>query len=329
LRRTEYITSHRNDKVDASSALRTSRTPKRAVAAKPVAPSSREGIIRQIQKSFNIAYPRDAYTGTEDAAHMQGAEVTRPEREAWAKPKHPTDADVTLVDSYPVLPDLHALPDTGSYMIVKYSANPSHVSDRYDTKLDYVLLQPREPTEEQMRKFKKEEDDYKAGKLKYVPMPISDFTAYIPEGDSQDVVPKLKRKYNVFDEDKDDEDLYTNFANQPCFPFSKLRVYETSHRTGSQETMWDDSLVVSLHDDLVGQGASKRQKAAYIYPIIQRVNLKQHRQQTDRQGRMIRADTDGDIPDVLEVTVGEWDDESKRGVQDSILQNDPEAVFDE
>jgi hypothetical protein len=329
LRRTEYITSHQK----GGTATGPLRTPSRPVASRRPPPKSpaqpartdREGMIRQIEKSFNLAYPQDRYTGVETNSQFQGAEISTAEREAWSRPKHPLDANLTVLDSYPVLPDIDALPESGFYLLVKYNANPSTTSNAYDPKLDHLLLQPRDATQDQDAKYQAELAAHKADPTQPKPNLLYDFTAYLPAGDAATILPALKRKFDVFNPARDDPADYpdqapTDVSPGPHFVFRKLRAYETTRITGNGVTEWDDSVAFALHDGPPQTrrrraSVSTRQKAAYVYPIMHRVNLRQQRQGTDRMGRIVRDDAaESGIADVFEITVGDWNEEAQQRV---------------
>jgi RNA polymerase II-associated factor 1 len=290
-------------------------------------------MIRQIEKSFNLAYPRDTYTGPDSTYQLRGAEISRAERDAWNNPRHPTNPSLTVLDTYPILPDIEALPDTGSFMVVKYNSNPSHTSDSYDPKLDYILLQPRDSSQEQQAKFDAEMEAHKANPSLPAPVPLYDFTAYIP--DSEEVLASLKRKYDVFDPDKDEQSLYpyqnpSDVSDGPHFVFNKLRAYETARLTGTQQTAWDDSLLIALHDvpsdpKRPRRDGPKRQKAAYAYPIMHQIRLRQYRQQLNRSGVVVQDGPEAGIADEIEVTIGEWNDDASRKLEDLKKDLDPLA----
>jgi RNA polymerase II-associated factor 1 len=144
LRRTEYIssTSSVNKAAAKNNALRaggnTNRNKQRLEANKddPIS------ILRGIVKGFDIANPQDAYRGEDSQKNLRGGQVTQQERDAWARPVHPTKPNMRLLDSYPILPDLDSLPDTGNYMLLKYQTNPSDISTHYDPRLDVALNPP-------------------------------------------------------------------------------------------------------------------------------------------------------------------------------------------
>lgn len=312
---------------------------RRPAQPKPQAPKTdREGIIRQIEKSFNTAYPKDSYTGPDTSTHLKGAEVTKADREGWFNPKHPTNPSLKVLDSYPILPDLQALPDSGTYVLIKFNTNPSSISNAYDTKLDHLILQPREPADDEQAAYLAEMDEYKANRISTRPMQPEDYVAYIPSGDADEVVPGLKRKFDLFDKSRDDDELYTvqdagHQALGAHFTFDRLRAYETNKKQGSAETMWNDHVALSLHDGpnaatkkARGPDAPSRQKAAYIYPIMSRSQLRQKRLKTDRLGRRIEEDEERKGADVLEVVVGEFDENARAEVEEKVREYDPQAV---
>jgi RNA polymerase II-associated factor 1 len=291
-------------------------------------------MIRAIEKSFNLAYPRDTYTGPDSAIQLRGAEISRAEKDAWSSPRHPTNPSLTVLDTYPILPDLEALPDTGSYMVIKYNSNPSHTSDSYDPKLDYILLQPRDSTQEQQAKYAAEKEARIADPSLPETTELFDFTTYIL--DSDEALPSLKRKYNVYDPDNDDESLYshqnpTDVSDGPHFVFNKLRAYETTRNIGTQQSPWEDSLVIALHDGPSDPKRSrrdgpKRQKAAYAYPVGSQVRLRQYRQQLNRSGVLVQDEPETGIADEMEVTIGDWDEEAAQKLEDRKKELDPLAV---
>ncbi|CAD0098484.1 unnamed protein product [Aureobasidium mustum] len=146
LRRTEYISSNaaavqRFESSTSKDLLRVRNDPKRRKAP-PVNRDDPINIIRSLVKGFDVAYPEDAYTGPDSETNIRGAPITEADRSAWKKPKHPTKPNLTLLDAYPLLPDMDALPMTGDYQIVKFSTNPVAQSDSYDQRLDTALLRP-------------------------------------------------------------------------------------------------------------------------------------------------------------------------------------------
>jgi RNA polymerase II-associated factor 1 len=364
LRRTEYMTAHKSadptgNARPSSNTLRTSQPRKPFVRPKASDKNDPAAMLRTIEKSFNLAYPKDAYTGPDTMEHIRGAEITRAEREAWDKPKHPTNSELKLLDSYPIIPDLAALGDTGSYYLIKYKTNPSTIVDYYDTRLDCTILVPSNSDEEisryndELAKHELDPEKHKKPQLKM------DYNVYIPANDADVMVPRLKRKFDVYDADNDETDLYTDGleANDddednrgPHFRFKRLRAYETYVQTGDPDEQdpdikWNDNVALALHDivrdidnDAVRRGvAPPRQKAAYVYPINQRHLIRPKRPATaaitgfGHMSQQVQTEeVQDDTPDVLELRIGEPEEEELQAMEqhrlalDSTLQQSAE-----
>ncbi|KAF2673152.1 Paf1-domain-containing protein [Microthyrium microscopicum] len=327
LRRTEYIT--------VSNPLRSNNAAARSAGMrKPPAPEKAANkndpaaMLRQIEKSFNLAYPEDAYTGPDDMQHIRGNEISPAERRAWDKPEHPTKKNLTVLDSYPILPDLAALGDTGSYIVVKYNGNPS--IGNYDPRLDHAVFMPTHTDEEvatyQAAVAKNEADPTRYPKPRD---PLVHFTVYLPQGDTTAVIPRLKRKFDVYDADADAPDLYTEGIDEedpeladPFFRYEKLRPYETFHQLefdAEDGSAWNDTVAMALHDTLREKGRGpKRQKAAYIYPVGKRIQMRPKRAKRDGVG-MVGLNSQAyeklavvdDSADQLELRIGPPDEDAK------------------
>jgi RNA polymerase II-associated factor 1 len=350
LRRTEYITSHRGEKNDGSSVLRSNSASKassrRAAAPKVSEPAKKdpEAMLRAIEKSFNLAYPHDAYTGPDSVQRFRGAEVSKGEKDAWERPRHPTKPGVTLLDSYPLIPDLDALPDGGSYLILKYQTNPVASTKTYDSRLDYMLLYPIEPSAEKKAELEAAQEAWRLDPgNKPEPMEVADFVAFLPE--NAGMIPNLKRKYSVYDADNDSPELYTTPASEsqfeePHFKFTRVRAYETYQQTGSHDSRWHDSVAIALHDaDHDKQGpnakhsnAPKRQKAAYMYPIVQKTSMRPRRAAApvgtnmamrSLMQRQQQQEDDETMLDQMEVRIGDPNDEERGKIDEARRAMDP------
>jgi RNA polymerase II-associated factor 1 len=331
LRRTEYAASSSPQMFASGSSkdlLRLRNDPKRNTKARdkedPI------NILKNIVKGFDIAYPQDAHKGEDSAENIRGAAVTTEEIKAWANPKHPTNPQATLLDSYPLLPDLEAIPQMGSYMIMKFHSNPVSSGDKYDTRLDTGIFRPcADPDKEAMYEEKKAEWTPESGRLK--PLPDYDYDYYLP-GDV-DAVPGIKRKLDINDPENDSPELYTDDLgdDQRAFKYPRIRTYETYNQTGDDENVYNDTVAIALHDPetVVGHvsGASKRlAKGAYFYPISTRMQIKPKR----RVGMgMIQGEEEK--PDELNLTIREPDEEDigrirfHQGTLDSSLQTEVAA----
>jgi hypothetical protein len=354
LRRTEYMTSLGN-KIDSSSALRSMnsrsqpqrRGQQQAARKEPEAfkkdPAS---ILRAVEKGFNLAYPQDAFIGEGlDSARVKGTDITPAEKEAWERPRHPTKPTLKLLDSYPVLPDLDAIPDSGSYIVFKYQSNPIKSTSIYDERLDQMILYPLPPTIEQQMAFDAQNEEHAADPTS-VPkptMPAVDFVAFMPEGgdDALENLSKLKRKFDVFNGDHDADELYPHPADAefpaPHFKFDKLRAYETYQLTADADALWNDHLAVALHEPRDEEHdvdhlerVTKRQKAAYLYPILQRTVIRPRRNATVGVGinRHARPLTEEEKVDRLGVTVDDMNDDALASLRTIIKPLDPVAEED-
>lgn len=258
-------------------------------------------IMRHIVKGFDIAYPRDAYKGEDSTENLRGAQVSDAELKAWSNPKHPTNPDLKLLDSYPMLPDPDAIPSVGFYMVMKYVSNPSEIRDKYDERLDTALMRPvsDERAEEEFAEKLREWQESNSSK----PEPIReyDYDYYLPV--DRDAVHGIKRRLDVNDEEKDDDLHYTddNGEGVKCFKYKRIRTYETYNQHGDSKNIYNDSVALALHDGDDDAGQVRLQKGAYFYPIVQRTALR-----PKRQTQASRTQFGGEAKiDELNVTIGD------------------------
>ncbi|OQO10690.1 hypothetical protein B0A48_03990 [Cryoendolithus antarcticus] len=242
-------------------------------------------IIRHIVKGFDLAYPEDVVQGEQTEHNILGAPSTSAEQDAWSNPTHPTKPSLELLDSYPLLPDLSAIPPSGWHMLFKFRANPLG-STRYDTRLDTAILRPV-ANEAQDAAYAEREEAWEEGKRGEKPMKEFDYEYFIPS--SEDHVRSLKRIFSTTDPDHDDPSLYPDETTQ-SFPFDRLRMYETKHQAGSLDEFYNDVIGLALHDPSldIGKGDGRLQKGAYVYPVAQRVTLQPKRHA--ERGEIARLD---------------------------------------
>lgn len=306
LRRTEYSSSQQAQHFSSSTSkdlLRMrSNDKKRKLSINKDDPIN---IMRHIVKGFDIAYPGDAYKGEDSTENLRGAQVTDSELKAWSNPKHPSNPELKLLDSYPVLPDLDAIPSLGFYMVMKYQSNPSDsdVRNKYDERLDTAILRPvpdeaaDEEFAEKLRAWQESNSD------KPEPIREYDYDYYIPTDNG--AVRGIKRKLDVNDPGKDDDQLYTddNGEGVSVFKYKRLRTYETHTQHGDSKNYYNDSVALALHDANIHAG-QRLQKGAYFYPIIQRTGLRPKRKTMTAS----QFDQDQKI-DELNITIGEPGDD--------------------
>lgn len=243
LRRTEYISQSGAKRSDSNNA---------ALRAPPSRPKPRPdvnkddpiNILRSIVKGFDIAYPSDAYTGADSSTNLKGAQAAPAEKQSWAKPRHPTRRDLTLLDSYPLLPDFDAIPEEGGYMFYRFQQNPGAAEDEEDETVNVNILRP-----------------IGGGNR---------LELFVPE--NAESVARIKRKFSATDPSADDDDLYdySDGEGNRSFRYKRVRIYQNEH-SDLRTNMFNDNVALALHDS---QGPEHRlKKGAYIYPISGRGRL--------------------------------------------------------
>lgn len=276
--------------------------------------------MRNIVKGFDVAYPQDAYKGEDSTTNLRGAQVTDAEANAWKHPKHPTNSDLKLLDSYPVLPDLEAIPSAGFYMVMKFISNPVAATGSYDERLDTAIIKPVIDEQAEARFDDKLREWEESKSTKPAPIREYDYDYYIP--DDHEVVPNLKRKLNVNDPEKDDDALYPEDVMEGGlgFKYKRLRTYETYNQHGDLHNLYNDSVALSLHDpDAAGDAGKRLAKGAYFYPLVQRTALRPQRPIGTRQYET------KDLVDELHVTVSDPSEDIAKGQMERREQLDPTA----
>ncbi|KAI4096777.1 MAG: hypothetical protein LQ348_000527 [Seirophora lacunosa] len=317
LRRTEYISS---DAARARSEAAPKTTPKAAAAKlRKTVDTSKDDpvhVLRAAVKGFDLAHPEDAYTGTDTQDSIKGLEPTPAEIEAWNNPKHPTKSNLKAVDFYPILPDLEAGTDTGNYMIAKFTANPTQIINKHDPRMDVGLLRPIELDDATVAEYSARLAAHTADPVHNLHPggPPFNYHFFLPTDENSAI--NLKRKLDVDDSDRDDLELYTakNKDGKSIFRLSQQRVYETGRSTAPDADHAYNEIALALHDpDLevlgVGGSSNRLEKAAYYYPVMQKVQLKPYRSKTLAQlGVASRTDDEGfDVIDVIDVVVENLD----------------------
>ena len=237
-------------------------------------------ILRDVIKGFDIAYPRDAYRGSDTGDQIKGAEVARSEADEWNNPRHPTNPKLRVLDSYPVVPDLDGVPETGSYIITKFHTNPVAQTDTYDDRLDVGLFKPSEENEEDQERQRTAQAAQETDRGVAIPVPTYNYDYFLPKKASS--VRGIKRKVNPAKPDHDDDEYYDAVRNDGarCFHYDRLRAYETYQQTGNINEQYQDSVMIALHDPEVSaelEGSRKLQKAAYYYPILAKMFIRPKR----------------------------------------------------
>ncbi|KAF1812959.1 Paf1-domain-containing protein [Eremomyces bilateralis CBS 781.70] len=283
LRRTEYITALQGGSRDPSSAMLRQKTTEKRFKKPNVSDDDPINILRSIIKGFDVAYPHDKYTGPDTPSNIRGAQTTAAEKEAWERPRHPTKPHLRVLDSYPVLPDFAAVPDTGAYIVVKFNPNPVGPTDKYDDRLDVGILFPQNPPPHELARYREQEKARKHDPSAQFAIPFYHYDFFMPSADS---VRPIKRKFDVLDDDNDGDKLYTWESGVPetkgmkSFKYDRVRHYETYQQAGEgPDDCFTDTVGVALHDpEATETGVSSgKQKAAYLYGISQRTFIRPKR----------------------------------------------------
>ncbi|KUJ19779.1 Paf1-domain-containing protein, partial [Mollisia scopiformis] len=256
LRRTEYISSYtsksRFESTTSRSLVDVTGNRKKRVPENHDKESP-EYIKNQVERSFALA-----------AQNLKSGQFT----------KHPTKKNLKLVDSFPLLPDLTAFPDAGGYVSIKFLSNPLPPSSTYDIRLENSILKPMEPDED-LEKLKTEARDLHERDPERYPAPDEsmEYEFYLTETPSEAL--RFKRKFDTLDPDPDDEDLYPqkNGSGTGCFRFKRIRAYESASIHGNTADKYDDEVCIAVHDGKDGV----RQKAAYYYPMVQKIQIRPQR----------------------------------------------------
>lgn len=331
LRRTEYTTSHMSGgmKFESSNSSNTMRVRKKRVRAN-VSEDDPINIARHIIKSFNIAYPQDTYTGPDSASNLRGADVLPEEKQAWKVPKHPRDAKLQLHSSYPLLPDLDATPDTGHYMMFKFSAPPVKTSDgSYDPRLDVALLRPLGQTVEDQALFLHEQEAHKEDPTLPQPLPRYQYEFFLPPERAK--VHAIRR--NFTENDPDDATLPFDLAADPddpdapprkYFKFENIRTYETEKQSADPDDTYGDFVALALHDPDAHEDDALRSgtlvKGAYFYPIVQRTQIRGR-----RPGRINLVGDEAQKVHVIEAVARPPEGEVERRNEKRMLYDPPEV----
>ena len=325
LRRTEYISSD-TSRARAEAAVKNTSKPAGNKFRRPVDASKEDpiNILRTTIKGFDVANPEDAYSGPDTKDNVCGNEPSPVEVEAWKSPRHPTKSNLKLLDAYPIKPDLDALTDSGSYMVAKFTANPSQMIEKRDSRIDVGLLHPIEMKPAAIAEYQARMAAHNANPAQnpHPGGPPFMYHFFLP-ADEQSAA-NLEKKLDVDNPDRDDNSLYTakNAADVGAFRYEQQRIYETGRSTvGDAEHPYKE-VAIALHDPELETRFSnaeyenqedRLEKAAYYYPVLQKMQLKPHRSKTlANLGIAARlTEEEDDKLDALDVTVDNLDDDEK------------------
>ncbi|KAI0887343.1 RNA polymerase II-associated [Annulohypoxylon maeteangense] len=254
LRRTEYISSVSTKRSTSSALLGSKPAPKR--------PLKRPSPDRDVDSPAQIKRKID-----------QGFAVAAANIKDKSRVKHPTNRNAKLVDTFPLVPDLDAFPDSGAYVTFKFTHNPLPPTRTYDRRLLNGILKPISKSEIDEQAFTlamqaHERDPQRVPK----PQNLMDYDFFL--NDSVDTTERFRQKFDIENPDNDDDNLYTHkCSGKPAFIFPRVRTYETSQELElNNQTKYDEEVVLAFNDD-----ETTDQKAAFYYPVMQRSVIKPQR----------------------------------------------------
>ena len=323
LRRTEYIATGDSRSRDAIINRSAAKPPTKKRKQVDTSKDDPVNILRATVKGFDIAYPQDAYTGPDgENNRIRGSEPAPAEIEAWKRPRHPTNPELKLLDSYPLVPDFNAVPDTGSYQIIKFTANPTQTTEIRDTRVDVGLLSFMELSpqaqaiiaEEYNAKVTTHQADPTRNPM---PGPMFSYRFFLPQNEQGTKI--IKRKLVVDDLEYDDHETASDQVR-----FDHLRIYDTSRSVMNAEYLHKE-IALALHDSGMERNDSGRlEKAAYYYPLGVKLQLKPRRNKNLAQlGLAGRAnEEDEEMIDGVYVSVREPDDAEKERREEHVKELD-------
>lgn len=309
LRRTEYISSH-TSKVGSHST--TSKSLAAGIASKVKKPQrfnvdkeSPEYVKQEVERSFQIAAE-----ALKDSSRI----------------KHPSKRNVRVLESYPLLPDMDAFPDVGGYISLKFQVNPVPPANVYDTRLDSAILRPVPQDEEKQRLRQEAIDAHERDPSRFpMPEPYQDLEFFLP--DTKEDAANFKRKYDLMNPDRDNEDLYTYTVEEEdkkCFRFKRIRTYETAIQVQDAFAKYDEEVVLAIHDGSDGI----RPRAAFYYPLVERSAIRPQRKRNIDRLRWGDAPQDAEqTVDIIDVTVRDAGEEVQ--ARRRVWVDDPFHVDDE
>ena len=306
LRRTEYISSDAKARAEANAtAAKNAAKPNIPPKIRKLTDASKDDpvtILRSAVKGFDVANPEDAYTGPDHSTNIRGAAPSPAETEAWKRPKHPSRSDVRLLDIYPLKPDLEATPDSGAYMVSKFTGNPTSVTEARDTRMDVGILYPVASTQ--------------------VPGAYN-YEFFLPPDET--AVKKIKRKLDVNDAGRDDSELYTHRATDGSgmFKYPHLRTYDLSRQSHTDQQ--HKEVALALYDSEQNETPTIRNisgsrknaspnKVGFYYPISTKLQLKPQRNKNLAQLGLASQPVldDSKKVDALDLVIGDPPEDEER-----------------
>ncbi|RMD44817.1 hypothetical protein DV735_g262, partial [Chaetothyriales sp. CBS 134920] len=250
-------------------------------------PIDMEKIKRHVQKGFDIAYPESIpYNPPETRSQP----ATQAEREAWRKPKHPTNRNAVPVSYYPIIPDLETGTDLSGWCRFKFDKVPLAPNRAArDNRIDVAsFFTVPDKTLEQAwlaknEAWKKEPELYEDPG----PQPHK-FSLHIPRRPED--VPRIKKHLFAGHPRADDPELLAGLVESnegvQGVPYDRARVYPTVEQINMDPQRF---MAIGLYDPPSSTRPSSppsevkqaQGPAAYYYPINENVRLRADRKLAD------------------------------------------------
>ncbi|KAA8904854.1 RNA polymerase II-associated [Sphaerosporella brunnea] len=281
LRRTEYISAEQSRstfKSTTSLQLIAIPTNKRRTQQRPE-DTDPVRILAAVMRGFDVANPDDA--GPQSLA--AGDKAAQNAERNWKELKHPNKPGVKAVETFPLLPHLEGMSDTGGYMVFKFLSAPTDraTEGNRDVRVDASLFQPVERAAD-------DEDEVVDRK--------EQFDFYIP--DTTSTAKDVKRKFS-YDSDVDEEEE---------FRYKYVRRYETKdHRNHTAFDQQPEEVALSFH-----KGDEKKPRGAYFYPILTRYTIRPKRKNKLQFSSTQREEVDEPPAEALKLKIRETDQGEKR-----------------
>lgn len=312
LRRTQYMTPQ-NARANVPLTRTNPRTTKpsarkASMTAADFAREDQENIKRHVQRGFDLAHPESVQFNPPQArAHP----ISPAERDAWRHPVHPDNPRLKPVEFYPILPDFDSTTDGGGFASVKFDKPPLPAyRGRRDDRTDVALLYATQNTA-LMPAWQAKKDAYdKNPDLYDDPGPEPYEWSYNVPPQPEDAW-KVRKALNDANPDKDDPFLWEDLADPANegvsgISFEKVRMYPTAVQQPVNSSRFT---AISLFDpDKMPASTARRKaqgRAAYYYPIFERLRLRADRARAGRSGGPVLNEDNADIPDRLVIAARE------------------------
>lgn len=130
------------------------------------------------------------------------------------------------------------------------------------------------------------------------PSNLMNYEFFLPQ--DKKTATNFKSMFDVDNPDREDESLYTHDSGSGgCFPFSRVRAYETAQETEMEHAeKYSNEILLAHHDE----DKHPRQKAVYYYPVLQKSTIRPQRMKNIAR-TIGGVDEDETIVERMDVTI--------------------------